>query len=161
MARGSAARGSGGAALQLSRREPERGRTRRHGRAKLEDARAALTWLRARYPELPFALAGFSFGSRVIMRLGCEIGGARWLVAAGFATRLGPADFLAGCHTPKIFIHSTHDEFGPRPDFERLYAKIAEPKRLVWIDAADHFFAGALEELEERVKEAAEAMIQP
>jgi alpha/beta superfamily hydrolase len=127
----------------------------------IEDARAALTQLRARYPELPFALAGFSFGSRAIMQLGCEIGGAQFLLAAGFATRLGPVDFLADCRTPKVFIHSTHDEFGPRPDFERLYAQIAQPKQLVWIEAADHFFAGALEELEERVKEAAEAVIQP
>ena len=125
----------------------------------IEDARAALGYLRARYPELPFALAGFSFGSRAIMQLGCELGpepnGAEFLLAAGFATRMGPVEFLAACAVPKIFIHSTHDEFGPRPDFEPMYLKVAEPKRLIWIEAADHFFAGALDELEERVKEAA------
>jgi uncharacterized protein len=121
----------------------------------IEDARAALGYLRERYPQLPFALAGFSFGSRAIMQLGCELGGAEFLLAAGFATRMGPVEFLAECAVPKIFIHSTHDEFGPRPDFERMYLKVAEPKRLIWIEAADHFFAGALEELEERVMEAA------
>jgi alpha/beta superfamily hydrolase len=129
----------------------------------IEDARAALEYLRGRYPELPFALAGFSFGSRAIMQLGCEmccemgceLGGAQFLLAAGFATRMGPVEFLAECAVPKIFIHSTHDEFGPRPDFERMYLQVAEPKRLIWIEAADHFFAGALEELEERVMEAA------
>jgi alpha/beta superfamily hydrolase len=145
----------------------------------IEDARAALGYLRERYPELPFALAGFSFGSRAIMHLGCElgcalrsaalgetggaigretggaIGGAQFLLAAGFATRMGPVEFLADCAVPKIFIHSTHDEFGPRPDFERIYLQVAEPKRLIWIEAADHFFAGALEELEERVREVA------
>jgi alpha/beta superfamily hydrolase len=140
----------------------------------IEDARAALGYLRARYPELPFALAGFSFGSRAIMQLGCELGGAmgcatgseagaltreaggaQFLLAAGFATRMGPVEFLSDCAVPKVFIHSTHDEFGPRPDFERFYLNVAEPKRLIWIEAADHFFAGALEELEERVKEAA------
>jgi alpha/beta superfamily hydrolase len=127
-----------------------------HMAGEVEDAGAALGYLRERYPQLPFALAGFSFGSRAIMQLGCEVGGAQFLLAAGFATRMGPVDFLAACRTPKIFIHSTHDEFGPRPEFERLYAQIAEPKQLVWIEAADHFFAGALEELEERVREAAE-----
>jgi alpha/beta superfamily hydrolase len=129
----------------------------------IEDARAALEYLRGRYPELPFALAGFSFGSRAIMQLGCAMGrelgrgtgGAEFLLAAGFATRMGPVEFLAECAAPKIFIHSTHDEFGPRPDFERMYLQVAEPKRLIWIEAADHFFAGALDELEERVKEAA------
>jgi alpha/beta superfamily hydrolase len=129
----------------------------------IEDARAALGYLRERYPELPFALAGFSFGSRAIMQLGCELGrelgsragGAEFLLAAGFATRMGPVEFLAECAVPKIFIHSTHDEFGPRPDFERMYLKVAEPKQLIWIDAVDHFFAGALPELEERVMAAA------
>ncbi len=42
-----------------------------HLEGEIEDARAALAWLRARYPDLPYALAGFSFGSRVITRLGC------------------------------------------------------------------------------------------
>ena len=122
----------------------------------IEDARAALAYLRERYPELPFALAGFSFGSRAIMQLGCEIGGAEFLLAAGFATRMGPVDFLAECRIPKIFIHSTHDQFGPVPEFEQMYAQVAEPKQLIWIESEDHFFAGALEQLEERVKEAAE-----
>jgi uncharacterized protein len=125
----------------------------------IEDARAALTYLRGRYPQLPFAMAGFSFGSRAIMQLGCETDGAQFLLAAGFATRLGPADFLAACSTPKIFIHSTHDEFGPKPDFEKMYAQVAEPKRVIWIEAADHFFAGALQELEEAVKQSAESSL--
>ena len=47
-----------------------------HLEGEIEDARAALAWLRERYPDLPYALAGFSFGSRVITRLGCEAGGA-------------------------------------------------------------------------------------
>jgi hypothetical protein len=125
----------------------------------IEDARAALDYLRGRYPELPYALAGFSFGSRAIMTLGCELGTPAFLMGVGFSTRMGPWDFLGQCAIPKIFIHSTHDEFGPRIDFERLYAGVAEPKQLIWIDADDHFFANALEELEERVFEAAEQAI--
>jgi alpha/beta superfamily hydrolase len=117
----------------------------------IEDARAALGWLRERYPELPYALAGFSFGARVVSRLACEMGGARFFLAAGFATRLGPAAYLDRCATPKILIQSTHDEFAPRADLERMFAHMAGPKRLVWVEAADHFFAGALEEFEEQV----------
>src|SRR3954463_8395345 len=60
-----------------------------HGVGELEDARAALDWLRERYPDLPFALAGFSFGSRVITRLGCSIDCASWLLACGFPTKYG------------------------------------------------------------------------
>src|SRR5581483_8595657 len=111
----------------------------------IEDARAALMWLRDRYPQLPFALAGFSFGSRVITRLGCEIPDAGFLMAVGFPTQRWPSDYLASCRAPKLFIQSTNDEFGPRPELEAAYATFAEPKRLVWVEAADHFFGGALD----------------
>ena len=126
-----------------------------HLRGEIEDARAALEWLRTRYPDLPYALAGFSFGARVITELGCRADGARFLLAAGFPTRYGSAEYLAQCGAAKIFMQSTHDQFGPRPELEALYAAWAEPKRLVWIEAADHFFAGALEELEQKVHAAA------
>jgi hypothetical protein len=117
----------------------------------IEDARAALGWLRARYAGLPYALAGFSFGARVITRLGCEGDGARFLLAAGFPTSMGRAEYLERCAMPKIFVQSTHDRYGPRAELEAAFAGWAAPKRLEWIEAADHFFAGALEALEERV----------
>jgi uncharacterized protein len=127
-----------------------------HMVGELEDARAALDWLRARYPELGFALAGFSFGARVILTLGCQMESAVFLMAAGYPTgMLGAIDRLQHCRTPKIFLQSTNDQFGPRGEFEEAYAKFAEPKRVIWVESADHFFAGALEELEERVREAA------
>ena len=125
-----------------------------HLTGEIEDARAALAWLRERYPTLPFALAGFSFGARAITRLGCEIEGAQWLMAVGFPTDYGPAEYLQTCSARKIFIQSTHDQYGPRAELESIYAKLPEPKELMWIEAADHFFAGALEDLEERVREA-------
>ena len=117
----------------------------------IEDARAALAWLRARYPDLKHALAGFSFGSRVITRLGCEQGDAKFLLAAGFPTRWGPPDYLQDCSVPKIFIQSTNDQYGPRSELEVMYPHFGEPKQIHWIGASDHFFAGALDALEETV----------
>jgi alpha/beta superfamily hydrolase len=126
-----------------------------HLTGEIEDARAALGWLRDRYPALPFALAGFSFGARVITRLGCQLSGEsatpRFLLAAGFPTRMGDARYLETCTVPKVFIQSSHDEFGPRPELDALYARLPEPRQLIYIEAAGHFFAGALDELEERV----------
>jgi uncharacterized protein len=122
-----------------------------HLEGEVEDARAALEWLRERYPDLPFALAGFSFGARVITRLGCGMGGARFLLAAGFPTTMGGAEYLESCPLPKIFVSGTHDEFAPRTELEALLARAAEPKRLHWVEAAGHFFAGALDEFEETV----------
>ena len=54
-----------------------------HGFGEVEDARAALAWLRERYPDLPYSLAGFSFGSRIVLRLGCDDAEARRVVAVG------------------------------------------------------------------------------
>jgi alpha/beta superfamily hydrolase len=119
--------------------------------AGIEDARLALDWLRGRHPELPYALAGFSFGARVAMSLGCEIQGAQFLLAAGFPTRWGAPEYLASCTTPKVFIQSTNDQYGPRGELEEMYERFAEPKKLHWIEASDHFFAGGLEELEKSV----------
>lgn len=126
----------------------------------VEDARVALDWLRARYADLPWAIAGFSFGARVATRVGCEVarpfgslpeGRATFVLAAGFPTRWGPPEHLESCATAKIFVQSTNDQYGPRAEFETMYAGFAEPKEINWVEAADHFFAGALDELEEVV----------
>ena len=118
----------------------------------IEDARAALRWLHRRYPDLPYTLAGFSFGARVITRMGCATPGALGLIATGFPTRFGPVDYLQSCAVPKVFVQSTHDAHGPRPELEALFATFSEPKRLMWVEAGDHFFAGALGVLEETVR---------
>jgi uncharacterized protein len=125
-----------------------------HGRliGEIEDARSALGWLRERYPGLPFSLAGFSFGSRVISRLGCSLDGATRLLAAGFPTRMGSVDYLRDCAAPKLFVQSTSDEHGPRGELEALFAGLNGPKELVWVEARDHFFAGGLDQLEEAVR---------
>jgi uncharacterized protein len=121
------------------------------GIGEVEDARAALAWLRERYAELPYALAGFSFGARVVAKLGCETSGASRLILLGFPTRGSDVQPLASCAVPKHFISSTHDEFAPRNEMDALYAEIAEPKQMIWIEAEDHFFRGALDQLEESV----------
>lgn len=131
------------------------------GRGEVEDARACLEWLRARYPDLPFVLAGFSFGSRVVLRLGCGARDARAVIAAGFPTLREPLDFLGVCGAPKIFLQSTQDEHGPRGELEALFAEMAEPKRLEFIPAADHFFKNALDEFEQRMRDVVSADILP
>jgi uncharacterized protein len=122
-----------------------------HGAGEIEDARACLAWLRTRYPGIPYTLAGFSFGSRVVLSLGCELLSAGLVILAGFPTRAGSPDGLRHCRVPRIFIQSTHDQYGPRPELEVLFAQLPEPKRLVWIDAEDHFFSGGLDAFEDAV----------
>ena len=127
-----------------------------HGEGELDDARAALGYLRGRYPGLPFTLGGFSFGSRIVLRLGCEgvrLGAmtARRILAVGFPTAYKDNSSLQGCSVPKIFVQSRHDQYGPTSDLEPLVASLAGPKKLILMDAEDHFFAGALDELEREI----------
>src|SRR5919202_370193 len=74
------------------------------GIGETEDARSTLAWLRERYPGLPYSLAGFSFGSRVILRLGCPLADARRLIAVGFPTSYSTRGYLEVCPRDKVFI---------------------------------------------------------
>jgi len=137
------------------------------GEGELDDARAALGFLRERYPALPVTLAGFSFGSRIALRLGCsqnhdgkkrgdndwsnKLGNVCRVFAVGFPTVYRDRTFLESCRVPRVFVQSTNDEFGPIEEFNAAVAGLPEPKRVILIDAQDHFFAGALEKVEEAI----------
>jgi uncharacterized protein len=125
------------------------------GEGELEDGRAALAYLRGRYADLPYTLAGFSFGSRIALRLGCDDrraeSAASRIIAAGFPTAYRDRSNLEGCVTPRVFIQSTHDEFGTVEDLQATVDKLLEPKRLILVEARDHYFNGALDQLEEEV----------
>jgi alpha/beta superfamily hydrolase len=123
------------------------------GRGEVDDARACRDELRRRYPHLPWTLAGFSFGSRVAselaVRLSADAPGR--LILAGFPTVYRQFQAVEQARQQRVFIHSTHDEFGPREELQALYDRLWEPKRLIWIESRDHFFAGALDEFERAV----------
>ncbi len=123
------------------------------GRGEAEDARAALTVLRERYPALPFTLAGFSFGSRIALRLGCEAPYPGRIILVGF-----PKAYRGDsqCAVPRIFIHSTNDQYGPAEAMQTYFDSLAEPKKLIWVEAKDHFFAGALDAFEKALIEVQE-----
>ena len=124
-----------------------------HGVGELEDARAALGELRMRHPDVPYTLAGFSFGSRTAAALAAELGADgpwRW-IGAGFPTTLGEFAPIERFTRLRIFLHSMHDEFGPQTALQAFYDRLWGPKQLLWVEARDHFFAGGLDELEAAV----------
>jgi uncharacterized protein len=117
-----------------------------------EDARAALDELRRRYPELPVMAAGFSFGSRVVLRLSAQEPAIQRVIAAGFPTRIAERGFILDVRVAKYFVQSTNDQYGPSADFIPFYETLPAPKHLDWVEASDHFFAGALDEFERVVQ---------
>ena len=120
-----------------------------HGEGETADARAALAWLRERYPGLPFTVAGFSFGSRIALRLACEMPGMQRVIAVGFPTVYNDQSVLAPGPVRRIFIQSTHDQYGSVDELRTLVAA----NELHLVEAADHFFAGALDAFEQTVVE--------
>ena len=79
-----------------------------HGIGETEDARVALRELAARYPaSAAVIVAGFSFGSRVALRLASSETAIERAIAAGFPTRIPKRDFVYQLTIPKYFIQST------------------------------------------------------
>lgn len=132
-----------------------------HGDGEVDDVRAALNWLDAEY-HLPLVFAGFSFGAAVGLRAACA--DARVRAVIGVGTPVGPVvadsevprtytfEFLQECMKPKLFVSGARDQFGPRAKLEALVASAPEPKKLVMIEGADHFFEGRLRELREAIE---------
>ena len=118
-----------------------------------EDVTAALDFLGTRFPALPVCLIGFSFGASVGLRVGAGDPRVVALVGVGVPVSSTNMDFLRGVLKPKLIIQGTRDQFGSRAQVESFYGMLAEPKQLYWVQNADHFFTGKLEEVQRAIRE--------
>ncbi len=155
LARGLRRAGAGGAALQLPRRGRQRGRARPSGRRNRRRARGAR--LAARALPGPAVRAG-----GLLLRLarhhaaGVPGGGRAVSDGAGLSHEHG-RQRLPGAmrRAARSSFRARTTSSAPRPAIEALYQRLPEPKMLRWVEAADHFFAGALDSLEAEVHETA------
>ncbi len=132
-----------------------------YGQGEVEDVRTALDWLDAEF-HLPLIFAGFSFGAAVGLRASYDDARVKALIGVGVPVapvaadkeepRVYTFDFLRECTKPKLFVSGARDQFGPRAKLEALEASVPEPKKLVVIEGADHFFEGRLRELREAIE---------
>jgi alpha/beta superfamily hydrolase len=115
------------------------------GYGEQDDVKAALNWLEQNLGR-PILFAGFSFGSNVGLRACCGDTRVKGLLGLGLPVRAEGRDysygFLPKCTAPKLFISGDHDQYGPRHEMDNVFESAPEPKRLVWIAGADHFFQG-------------------
>ena len=97
------------------------------------------------YP-LPEGPEWKGFGAYVGLSAACTDPRVRALVGLGLPVSAAGRDysysFLSGCTQPKLFISGDHDEFSPRAVLEPMVAATPEPRRIVWVAGADHFFFG-------------------
>jgi len=116
-----------------------------HGMGEQGDVRAAVEYLAAGFPGRPIFLAGFSFGSWVGLRVGCQDGRVSDLIGLGLPANHVDATYLRACEKPKLLIQGANDRYASRANVEALFATLQEPKCLVIVDDADHFFTGHLD----------------
>jgi uncharacterized protein len=117
------------------------------GVGELDDARAALDWLRARAPGVPLVIAGFSFGAAIAGRLAAATPDAHRLVMVAPPVASMDLGALAHAPVPKLVIQGTADVTCPPADLERVFPAWADPKRLERVPGATHFFDRMLPEL--------------
>jgi uncharacterized protein len=127
------------------------------GEGEVEDVRAALDWLEHEFT-LPVIFAGFSFGAAVGLRAAYADDRVRALIALGLPVlevegRVYDFEFLRTCTKPKLFVSGSRDQFGPAGKLEALVHTLADPKKLVRIEAGDHFFEGRLKEMRMAIEE--------
>lgn len=127
-----------------------------HGRGEVDDVRTALDWLDREF-HLPLIFAGFSFGAAVGLQAACPDMRVKAMVALGIPVaaidnRTYDFGFLQTCSKPKLFVSGARDQFGPGALLHRLMTSVPEPRKLVLIESADHFFEGRLRELRETIE---------
>jgi alpha/beta superfamily hydrolase len=122
-----------------------------NGHGEQDDVRAALDWLEHEF-HVPILFTGFSFGANVGLRACCGDPRVPGLIALGLPVvaegRHYSYKYFPGCTQPKLFISGDHDLFGPVADVEAVVATAPEPKQMVWIRDADHFFVGKLDQMQ-------------
>ena len=136
-----------------------------NGLGEKDDVEVALDWLASEF-QLPLVFAGFSFGAAVGLAAACPDARVKAAIALGLP--VVPADgdsfdlrFLESCAKPKLFVSGARDQFGPAAKLDELVRSIPEPKKLVLIEGADHFFAGRLRELRQSLEEWVRTTLYP
>jgi alpha/beta superfamily hydrolase len=102
---------------------------------------------------VPVWAAGVSFGAWVGLTAGARDPRVSTLV--GVALPVCKYDFgtIAESSKAKFFIHGERDEICSLAEVRTLYARAAEPKELVVIDAADHLFDGKVSEVADALED--------
>jgi alpha/beta superfamily hydrolase len=126
------------------------------GIGELEDARAALAFLRSRHPGTRLWLAGFSFGSWIAARLAVTVPETERLIL--IAPPVVRQDFtvMRDATVRKHVIQGTVDDICTPEALEVEYAKWPEPKRRILVEGGTHFFDKRLDGLARAVAQAFE-----
>jgi len=124
-----------------------------YGQGERGDVRAAVDFLVENFSGLPLVLSGFSFGSWVGLRVGCEDARVQRLVGIGAPVNSSDFSYLENCSKPKLFVQGSQDEFGNAGKLEKIVSGLPGENKLVVVSGVDHFFKGKIEELGKAMSE--------
>jgi len=123
------------------------------GRGETADALAVIAWGRARWPEAPLTLAGFSFGAMVALLAAPAAQPVRLITVAPAVTH---AQFAAieqpPC--PWLIIQGQADELIDYREVAAFAARFSPAPVLRMLPGVDHFFNRRLPELREAIMQA-------
>ena len=124
-----------------------------NGPGEMDDFRAAIDVMAARYPGAPIWAAGMSFGSWIALTVGAEDSRVSTLI--GIALPVSRYDFepVARSAKAKFFVHGERDNVCPLKEVRAFYARAAEPKELAVIDGADHLFDGKVGDVADAIED--------
>jgi alpha/beta superfamily hydrolase len=121
------------------------------GRGELQDALAAIAWMRSAAPELPLWIAGFSFGAAIAIRAAMEIRPDGLISIAPSVARF--ADGMDNQpHCPWLIIHGDNDELVDVDETVKWVNELEPGPELSVFQDTTHFFHGKLVELRQAVE---------
>lgn len=118
------------------------------GQGERGDVQAAIDFLAAQFPAVPLLVGGFSFGSWVGLQAGCGDARVQELLGLGIPVNSSNFAYLASCAKPKLIVQGTNDEHGAWEKVEEIVARMPGETRLVFVQDANHFFVGRLDQLD-------------
>ena len=128
--------------------------THDQGEGEVEDARAAIEFLRRRHSGAHVWIAGFSFGSWIAARLAASDPTIERMILVAPPVTTSSFEVLRSSTTPKLILQGSADVVCPRAALEPEFARWAEPKQVIYIEGASHFFDRQLGDLAKAMSQA-------
>lgn len=129
------------------------------GEGEVRDMEAALNWMVKKHPGVKLFAGGFSFGSWVASRVGCERSDVNAIFLLGAPVNKYDLGYLRDCDKPLFFLQGENDEHGNIDKLTQLISKCRNAESMI-VNDADHFFAGQLDLVEQAMQEWASSVLE-
>lgn len=117
------------------------------GQGETDDALAAISWMKKRFPAADLWLGGFSFGSYTALRASTEANDLAGLITVAPAVNLFDFRQLALPQCPWLIVQGEQDEVVPCADVMGWANTLPSRPAIIRMKDAGHFFHGRMNDL--------------